>query len=287
MVNTTRISAKNNGKRHCKKCSEELVKNGKHPNGKQRWLCKVCNTSRVYKREDKQRKRQLDLFIDWLLSKKTVNETYNKSRRSFERNMNWCWNINPKIDTPEKIDIIIVDGTYIGREACLIVARDIKHVVGYVWCKRENKNAYMELFRTLPKSKVIVTDGSNVCISAAREVYGEDTAIQRCMFHVKSFVRREAIKHKKTKVGHELLQMNKELSNVKEGVNMIKWILEFTAWCEHYESANDEQEIETYKELHFAIKHLKNALNNFNLFSYVADKKIPNTTNHVEGWNKC
>jgi hypothetical protein len=164
-------SSKNNGTRYCKTCGEMLVKNGKHPNGKQRWLCRCCKSSLIHRVDYKEKYSELCIFHKWITNQATIGTLFDKSRWTFQRHTSWCWNITPVPKIPDSINVLVADGTYIKKGPCCIVAKADGYIVNYVWCKKECKEAYIELFSKLPRPTAIVTDGFEGCISAAGEVY--------------------------------------------------------------------------------------------------------------------
>jgi transposase-like protein len=178
MGNIHKDVAKNNGKRCCKSCGNSLVKNGKTRQDKQRWFCKVCNTSRIYKRDVERKQsetklRNLAMFVDYLLNQSTILKSSGMYRMSFYRKVENLWGIKPTINKPNKADILVTDGTYIkvgqNKKICCIIARDTKHVINYVWSSGEAEEVYKELFNSLPKPRAIVTDGARGSSKCSKE----------------------------------------------------------------------------------------------------------------------
>lgn len=60
-----------NGKT-CTICASKMKRNGKTKAGKQRWRCNNCGYTTTHEIESKH--RDLNLFLSWLLSKKTQDE---------------------------------------------------------------------------------------------------------------------------------------------------------------------------------------------------------------------
>jgi transposase-like protein len=288
---------KNNGTRYCKKCGGRVVKNGKHSNGKQRWLCRCCNSSLIHRVDYKNRLYELTVFHKWITTKMTATQAFGENIRTFYNKVRWCWDITPTVKIPDIMDVLVVDGFYVRKDVCCIVAKADGYIVGYVWCIHESIEAYMELFYKLPMPRVIVTDGFTGCISAADKVYKADINIQRCVFHVTHFIMPKLRQCKEHKAGKELLDIVCDISEVKTVIDYHKWMINFDMWrnawddilfqvpCNRdYTSANEyNKENKTRKKILTARKHLINALDNLNLFTYIICDNVPNTTNLVEG----
>ena len=82
----------------CPVCGGKCVKFGRNKSGTQRWLCRKCSLTFTPKIDNKA--KQLDIFLDWLFSKKTQREMPGEGR-SFRRKTSefWeIWSMPPKIE---------------------------------------------------------------------------------------------------------------------------------------------------------------------------------------------
>ncbi|MFT4185679.1 MAG: hypothetical protein QM613_00370 [Micrococcaceae bacterium] len=147
----------------CVLCGGLLVKNGRHPNGSQRWKCRECGSSSLRKNESSTRVFQLELFLKWLLGKLSQSElTKTVSGRSFRRKTSWCWNISPTLQaTPARF--VMVDGIYVGKKArgntwCCLIAMDAATLrpLAFQWCDREKTIAWEALFAQLVSAPEVI-----------------------------------------------------------------------------------------------------------------------------------
>jgi len=61
-------------------------------------------------------------------------------------------------------------------------------VIGFIWANSETKDEYQALFSRFPAPTYLVCDGHRSIWSACRKVW-KTTKIQRCMVHLKRYVR--------------------------------------------------------------------------------------------------
>lgn len=136
-----------------------MKKDGRTPEGRQRWRCPECSVNRV-PRNGKGRaalRRELDSFVARLLGGHTLAE----EGRSFRRETAWCWEVDPVIPMPEtKSHVLETDGTYVNGR-CLLVLMDgaTGLVVRIRWCAHESIAEYRALFYGVPTPDVLVSDG--------------------------------------------------------------------------------------------------------------------------------
>jgi hypothetical protein len=278
-------------KRYCKICNQKLVKNGKHSNGKQRWFCRFCNSSKVNNNGDYKKKlSELKSFLDWILTKKTIDESTDKTIRTFYNKTSWCWEIDPLQSKPSYSDILFIDGTHIKRRAtCHIVIGDTEPK-GHLWTRNETKEAYETLLEKIPKPKAIVTDGG--CIGAIKSIWGDDVIIQRCLFHIKMFTIKKLSRKPKTDAGVELLHLVYDLFDIQDEKGILDWTSDFNDWCHKYNSFLKEKSYSkgnkkkwwyTHKNLRAVRTHLRKPLAENHLFQFIYHDFIPRTNNKIEG----
>lgn len=281
---------KNNGNRYCKFCKNKLVKNGKMPSGKQRWFCIKCNKSSTVKRTVKTKYKQLKWFTDWILNKSTIKQISLKKIRTFYNNIKWCWNIKPEIKHENKhCKVIIVDAIYIKRNNCLLIVRNEKYVISYVWADSEDLSSYIKLFKQTKEPKYIITDGNKSCIKAIKCVYN-NTKIQRCLFHIFLFARQKLSLKPETKCGQELLNIVRNLLKINIKKEAEDWIMSYLKWENSYWNFLNERTLSddkvkwwyTHKNIRSVRFHIRYALENRQLFIFI-NRQIPKTSNLVEG----
>lgn len=219
----------------CALCHTNLVKNGKHPSGTQRWRCPTCGASSTRKRADLSRKFQLQQFLTWLTSKQSQTELGgNAAARKFRRTTAWCWNIEPRIGPVTTAHhTILVDGIYIGSWCLLIAVTESLQVLAWQWCARESTAAWTALLSRIPAPRVVVCDGGAGIASALKQEWPH-TKVQRCIFHVRMNLRRHLTLHPRTEAGRHLAQIGRALSEVTSIEDAIEWQKLLEVWWQAY-----------------------------------------------------
>jgi hypothetical protein len=274
-----------------------MFKNGFYPSGKQRWRCKKCGTSKKITKENIVKDHELKLFLDWLLNSQPMAKISNLTTRGFIYKFSWCWNIIPKIPiTNDFIPVLHIDGTYIKRDNCLLIAKSNDYVIGFLWCEGETEQSYAELLSHIDNVGIIVTDGNPGCLAAISKKYGDKALIQRCLFHIFMFARIKLSLQPKTEAGIELLKLVKELLHIQTIEQSIIWDSKFNNWDIKYKDfINEKTKIEktdhslhkrkwwfTHKSLRAVRTHIKKAISSEQLFTYLTND-CPNTNNVLEG----
>ncbi|WP_328821738.1 IS1249 family transposase [Nesterenkonia haasae] len=214
----------------CGVCGTKLVKNGKTSAGRTRWRCKGCGSSATQSRADVTRKAQLNTFLGWLLGKTSQRQAGGGTGRSLRFSTAWCWNIEvpPPEPTGEVHRQIIVDGTYFNGW-CALIAHNGQHVIGWQWCDRESKAAWVALFKRFPAPDVVVTDGGTG-LRAALDQQWRRTRIQRCFFHIRAAVVRHTTLNPRLEAGQEILALTRELMRVQDLDAAAAWMGDYAWW---------------------------------------------------------
>lgn len=211
------------------------MKNGKTSAGRTRWRCKTCGASTTQQRGDVTARAQVRDFLAWLLGS-SPRTRHNQKSRSFRRNTSWCWDIT--VPQPERTGEvhrqIIVDGTYFGGW-CVLIAHNGSHVIGWQWCDRESKAAWVALFKQFPAPDVVVTDGGSG-LRAAVDQRWQRTRIQRCYFHVLAAVRRHTTLNPRLDAGKEILALTTDLMRVKDLDAAAAWMGAYGSWEAKWET---------------------------------------------------
>ncbi len=164
---------------------------------------------------------------------------------------------------------ILIDGTYFSNGLCLILYYD--HDIRYVQLYREtNKEKMRDIREDLQNLKVlgvdiysVTCDGHKSILSAVARVY-PDAIIQRCLVHIKRQVKNYLSEHPKHPGFKRWYDENQAYINEKS-------INQETGW-----------DWFTHKNLHLATSLIINAIPN--MFHYLDDSAIPNTTNRLESY---
>lgn len=275
----------------CLLCAGKLVKNGKHPSGKQRWRCKECGASSLRKRPDVARRHQLTQFVTWLLGKHSqTEETGNAaSARQFRRDTAWCWDVQPSIGPVTTIHhSILVDGIWIGSWCLLIAVTDRLQVLAWQWSARESTAAWTALFKQIPAPGVVVCDGGSGIAAALREQWPQ-TRTQRCIFHVQMNVRQHLTLKPRTTAGQRLLALSRQLSQVATIEDAIAWQQNLDRWWQAHGFLTKERTLFrngqwgfTHDRLRKAWLLLRKLVRQDVLFTYLLYGN-PRTTSALEG----
>ena len=130
----------------CKVCGNPMVKAGKHRGGKQRYKCKFCNTRTLAKKEEKTKQNVLTALVNWLIDSTKVSHRITTSRSTFYRRTNWCWRVIPRLKSegiPSRF--IFIDATHLSGDTYLLIVRNERYVLNYLWAESENAESYYEL----------------------------------------------------------------------------------------------------------------------------------------------
>lgn len=199
--------------------------------------------------------------------------------------------------TNEVYPVILLDGIRISFWVCLI-ARTSKYVISWCWGLWESSNTWLTLLRKIPTPQIVVCDGQKGVLLAIWRSWPE-TVIQRCLFHIWQNVRAKLTLYPKTEAGLELLQITRNLWQVKTNEQALLWQRQLETWQKKYGNFIKEKTYcidpqpgqqkwwYTHRRVRSAYRQLAKLLRDNQLFIYLnetlTDKPIPRTTNHVEG----
>lgn len=288
---------KQHGFRYCPTCDTKLQKRGLTAAGTQRWLCQKCSRSGVRPRLDITRKLLLERFVAWLLGKQSQAEL-RVSSRTWRSQTSWCWQVVPKPElTGEIYPVIILDGIRIGHLVCLI-ARTPEAVIAWRWVGWESSRTWSELLERIPVPDAVVCDGQKGVLLAIARCW-PDARIQRCIFHIWQNIRAKLTLNPQTAAGQELLQLVRDLWQVKTSEQASAWQQVLWAWEQRHGAFIRERTYitnptvghrrwwYTHRGLRSSSRQLLKLLQNNQLFTYldhaITSEPIPRTTNHVEG----
>jgi len=210
----------------------------------------------------------------------------------------WCWGIAPYPErTGEICPVILLDGIGVGSLVCLI-ARTPDYVIGWVWVGWESSATWAKLLEQFPAPTVAICDGQKGILLAIARCWPQ-ARVQRCLFHVWQNIRVKLTLHPLTEAGCELLQLTRDLWQVKTLQQAEYWEHRLRTWHGQYGGFIRERTYKsetepgrrrwwyTHRNLRSAYKQLDKLLRDKQLFTHLETKltatTIPRTTNYVEG----
>lgn len=290
----------------CAVCGSRLKRNGKTTAGTQRWRCIDCGSSSVRRRPDLQRRSELNSFLQWLLGKGSQADFGAGQGRSFRRSTAWCWNIEPALRVTSEIhDQIQMDGIYLGRGWCCLIAIANGYVIGWQWCDTEKKDAWLALLERFPAPRVVIIDGGSGLAAALSHAWPE-TRTQRCLVHVQRNVRTHLTLRPRTEAGRALQRISLALTRITTREDATGWIQALNQWHTAHGAMIKERTYQqgptgmrpqgarsgqpwwyTHDRLRKAYRLMERLTKNGHLFTYLhpelEDFGIESTTNRIEG----
>jgi hypothetical protein len=268
-------------------------------NGKQRYFCKQCNFSFLLLRHDVKNKNEFIWFKKWIIERqvyKYLVRDSGYSQSKIQRIFNQYLNSAPVVEIRSKTRVhLLIDGSYFPNGLCLILYYD--HNLRYVQLYREtNQEKYTEIKEDLQNLKKlgvdvysVTCDGHKAILKSIKKVF-PNAIIQRCLVHIKRQVRNYLSSKPKLEQSASLLKLSNQLTSIKSIEDSNIWLGAFFNWYKiNHEFINQKTQSQntgrfwyTHKNLHAAFSLLENAIPN--MFNYLDDEQIPNTTNRIENY---
>lgn len=268
-------------------------------NGKQRYFCKQCNFSFLLLRHDVKNKNEFIWFKKWIIERqvyKYLVRDSGYSQSKIQRIFNQYLNSAPVVEVRSKTRVhLLIDGSYFPNGLCLILYYD--HNLRYVQLYREtNQEKYTEIKEDLQNLKKlgvdvysVTCDGHKAILKSIKKVF-PNAIIQRCLVHIKRQVRNYLSSKPKLEQSASLLKLSNQITSIKSIEDSNIWLGAFFNWYKiNHEFINQKTQSQntgrfwyTHKNLHDAFSLLENAIPN--MFNYLDDEQIPNTTNRIENY---
>jgi hypothetical protein len=299
---------KQRGFRYCPTCSHKLQKRGLTAAGTQRWYCLHCLGSSIRPRKDLARAFVLERFVAWVLGKDSQSELLMPSR-TWREDTAWCWDVTPHVPvTGEVHSVLLMDGTRVGRQVCLIV-RSPQYVVSWSFAPWEASWSWDKVLLTIPPPTVIVCDGQKGMLLSIARCWPQ-TLIQRCLFHVWQNLRTKLTLNPQTEAGINLLTHYLQIWDMTTESDGNAWEETFYEMYAFHKSFLDERTYSqtklpgkrgwwyTHRNTRAAFKQIAKLLKAKQLFTHldrrpleminintnsIIKTKIPRTTNYMEG----
>jgi len=153
---------------------------------------------------------------------------------------------------------------------------------------RETYFAWCDFIKTLSRPQFVVSDAQKGLTRAVRETF-QGIKHQRCLIHIIRRSNAWLTKNPQTKVGLELRNIVRLLSQIEKIEHKETWIKMFNEWNYKYQDFLNEKKQSPYSTrkrfVHRKIRGIRSMIiNSFPyLFSFLENSLIPKTSNCVEG----
>lgn len=266
---------------------------GKTAAGRQRWRCFLCKKTSIKKRPDRQKQGIHFLFKKWLIGNATLAELSKQKGVSIQAlvsRFKSCWRQSCAAISKSDARTLVLDGTRIGRDCSLLIILDTETNAPIAWrpAIRESYASWRALLSVSPQQPAyVVCDGHSGLLKAVYERW-PSIYVQRCLAHVLRELRGFLTRNPKLPAGIALRVLIGELAKIKTRRQKRKWVRKLFRWQRKYSKFLKEKTFTldghwryTHRNLRRARTHLLRALPN--LFRYIKNRKVPSTSNQLEG----
>jgi transposase-like protein len=266
---------------------------GKTTNDKQRFRCKYCSKTFIWKERYNKKSREQHWFKLWVTegySIRQLSKISGHSASKLERIKNyWLKQSPPKLSDYSIYKYIIYDGTYFHKNGCLICLMNAKGqaIISSIYAHKEGFNSVHPWFSSLRQRglnpKFISMDGEKTVMNAVRSIWPKNK-IQRCLYHIQHEGMRWLRTFPKTQAGRELRVILGTLCIIKSLKDRNRFVTTYKIWLNKYKDFVKSLPKTTvaFKDLKRTISLINNALPN--MFHYLKDPNIPATTNSIESF---
>lgn len=266
--------------------------------GKQRFKCKNCSV--LFTRNDthQKHKNRFIWFKKWVLERqtfKTLSRDSGLSIDTLQRTFYQYLKQAPKVSIIKRDNVHLrLDATYF-KWFCLICYQD--HEDGYTQLIRfsdgEHYEEIKEDLNNLIKLGVaiesVTTDGHKSILKAVKKT-SRNLITQRCLVHIQRMCLLWLTKYPKHDSGRELRKLVLLLLKIRTQNDQLYWTRELHTWYSRHKIYLSEKTYNvntgrywfTHKMVRRSYYTIKRALPN--MFHYINNPKIPNTTNGIEGF---
>lgn len=217
-----------------------MKRNGTTNAGTTRWRCPSpeCGLSRTLKHQ--RDGNDLTLFLDWLFSKHTQDETGVKPR-TFRHRTRRCWDLWPPVPLVDEVHHVVhLDGIHLHRQAVVLIAIADGYVIGWYVARRETSAGWMNLMARIAPPDVVVCDGGGGLLKALNTIW-PDTRIQRCLFHACMNITTLTGMRPRLDAGKQLRKLAIALSRVTTQDDATSWLVAYSQWEQEYHEFLDER----------------------------------------------
>ncbi|MFH0732417.1 MAG: transposase [Candidatus Omnitrophota bacterium] len=270
-----------------------MKRSGKTKQNKQRYYCKACSKTFIWRRPDAKQLKEQSWFKLWVKEGYSIRQLCKLSGHShFKLKLiknYWLDKLPDEFIDYAQYKYIIYDGTYFHKNGCLISLMDAKtkDIISNIYAKKEGFKAAQPWFERLKKQGLnpsyIIMDGEISVIRAINAVWSK-ISIQRCLYHIQREGMRWLRTYPKTEAGIELRRLLGSLCTMKSIKERDVFINSYRNWLTKYKEFVKSLPVTNiaFKDLKRTIVLINNALPD--MFHYLKEPNIPSTTNALEGY---
>ena len=200
--------------------------------------------------------------------------------------------MQPKIESP--MNVIYVDGIYLGRKACILICCNERYVLGWYLCRYENSRAWEALMQRIAAPAMVVSDGGHGFRKALKRVWPK-AKLQHCTFHAFLQVKKYTTGSPKTIAGIEMYMIAKDLLMIKDMEQAGHWATRLINWRIRHKAFLSEMtrdEKVKLRPMHECLlkaeRSLARLVRQNTLFTYLDEslsygEELPSTNNRIEG----
>lgn len=266
---------------------------GKTRQNRQRFKCKRCQKTYIWKEKTNKYNREKIWFELWVSESFSIRQISNLSGHSeakLKRIKNhWLEQMPKEIFDFQNYKYLIYDGTYFNKTSCFINLMDAisQKTISQIYTKKESYKCVYPWFSKLKELGLnpfnITMDGERSVIRAINELWPQ-AHIQRCLYHIQREGMRWLRTYPKTQAGKDLRCLLKNLCQIDSVEGRDEFIGTHVAWLEKYKKyvLSLPRTQVAFKDLKKTMVLIHNALPH--MFRYLDDPNIPKTTNTLEGF---
>jgi len=266
--------------------------------GKQRFRCKNCDVFFTRNRPEQKVQNRFIWFRKWVLERqtyKTLSRDSGLSRDTLQRTFYQLLEQAPLVKIIKRDNVRLrIDATYF-NQFCVVCYQDNED--GYTQLIRFSDGEHYEeikedldnLIKLGLRLESITTDGHKSILKAMKKSV-PDVIAQRCLVHIQRMCLLWLTRYPKHPAGQELRHLVLQILKIKTNNDRLHWTGEFRKWHEQYKDYINEKTHNTdtgrYWYTHKLLRRSYITINRAlpNMFHYLANPKIPNTTNGIEGF---
>ena len=284
-----------NEQKSCPRCSSiEVQFHGRTIQGKQRFRCKICSKTYIWKANYNKKAREKKWFQLWVGESYSVRQLcqlsgYSRSKLNRIRQY-WL----PKLPLEEMnyslFKYLVYDGTYFHKDGCLINLMNApdQKIISYIYTQKEGYYNVLDWFKRLKEKglnpQCISMDGERSVIKAIKTIWPH-VKIQRCLWHIQREGMRWLRTYPKTQAGRDFRYLLSSLCAVRSLPGRDLFINSFESWLHKYEDfiSSLPRTVVAFKDLKKTITLIKSALPD--MFYYLSNSAIYSTTNVLESFH--